>query len=465
MISKLKNKITVVYLAGALTEILYLLFVFLNSGKNVPFYMFIYFEVFIVFLLTFYIIQKKYLEINNAVKSLRLQKILYRFGRIISFEDKNISKLKLPFFILLFGILFRLTLFPASPTTSPDVYRYVWEGKILYNGFNPFDYPPSSPELNYLHSEKLPAKVEYKNMAAIYPPMSQLSFAAVYAVFGESLAGFKLLYLICEILIMIYLLKLLHLKKKNLNFIILYAWLPLPIMEYFINIHLEPFGIAFLIIFIYYIEKGFYLISAVPFAFAFLAKFYPVILFPLLIKKMGIKKTFYFAAIFIFLIALFYLPFISDKLGIFKSLGTYIENWDYNSSVFKALKLFISDGETVRFICSLGLMISIGIIANKYNDFTRAALGIFIAFIIFSTTVHPWYLGWLAAINPLTNFISVLSLFFTAGLTNFSYIGKWNDYTAVVLVEYILFFLLLIYDLRKLKKGKLVDGKLNELAR
>ncbi len=419
--------------------------------------MFIYFESFIVFFITLYVIQKNYLEINNHTKNEKLLKILSWFGRIINFDGEDKSKLKIPFFILLFGILFRLSLFPTSPTTSPDVYRYVWEGKVLYNGYNPFDYPPNSPELDHLHSQQLPAKVEYKDMAAIYPPLSQLSFAVSYAIFGESLIGLKVIYLLCEILTLIYLLKLLNLKKKNLNLILLYAWLPLPIMEYFINIHLEPFAIVFMIIFIYYIEKGYHLIAAVPFAFAFLAKFYPVILFPLLIKKIRIKKTFYFAIIFLFLTILFYTPFVSDKLGIFRSLGRYLENWDYNSSVFKILQMITINGETIRSICSIGLMLSIGIIANIYIDFTKAAFGVFIAFIIFSATVHPWYLGWLAALNPVTNFISVLSLTFTVGLTNFSYIGKWHDYTAVVLIEYISFFLFLIYDLRKLKKKRIVN--------
>ncbi len=423
--------------------------------------MFIYFESFIVLFITLYVIQKNYLEPNNHTKNEKLLKILSWFGRIISFDGEDKSKLKIPFIILLFGILFRLSLFPTSPTTSPDVYRYVWEGKVLYNGYNPFDYPPSSPELNHLHSQQLPAKVEYKDMAAIYPPLSQLSFAVSYAVFGESLIGLKIIYLICEILTMIYLLKLLNLKKKNLNLILLYAWLPLPIMEYFINIHLEPFAIVFMIIFIYYIERGYHLIAAVPFTFAFLSKFYPIILFPLLIKKIRIKKTFYFTIIFSVLTLIFYLPFVSDKLGIFKALGRYLENWDYNSSVFKLLQMLTTNGDTIRLICSIGLMLSIGIIANMYLDFTRAAFGIFIAFIIFSTTVHPWYLGWLAAINPVTNFISVLSLFFTVGLTSFSYIGKWHDYTAVVLVEYIFFFLFLIYDLRKMRKKKVVKRNIN----
>ena len=461
MVSKLKNKTTVIYFAGILTEIFYLLFVFLNSNRNVPLYMFIYFEAFVVFLITLYIIQKKYLEINKPKTGEKFLNVLSVFARFISYSDEDLSKLKIPFFILLFGILFRLTLFPTTPTTSPDVYRYVWEGKVLYNGYNPFDYAPNSPELNSIHSQQLPAKVEYKDMAAIYPPLSQLSFAVSYAIFGENLTGLKIIYLLCEILTMIYLLKLLNLKKKNLNLILLYAWLPLPIMEYFINIHLEPFAIVFMIIFIYYIEKGYHLISAIPFAFAFLAKFYPIILFPLLIKKIGIKKTFLFAVIFSFLTLLFYLPFVSDKLGIFKSLGRYLGNWDYNSSIFKLLQLLTTDGDTIRLICSIGLMLSIGIIANMYKDFTKAAFGIFIAFIIFSTTVHPWYLGWLAAINPLTNFISVLSLFFTVGLTNFSYIGKWNDYTFVVLIEYFFFFLFLIFDLRNLRKKNVLKEDFN----
>ena len=106
------------------------------------------------------------------------------------------------------------------------------------------------------------------------------------------MTGLKLIYLLCEIITMIFLLKLLHLKKVDLNYIILYAWLPLPLMEYFVNAHIDTVGIMFLILFLYFLEKENMTVSALTFTFAFLTKLYPIFLLPLLIKKLKLKGIF-----------------------------------------------------------------------------------------------------------------------------------------------------------------------------
>ena len=51
---------------------------------------------------------------------------------------------------LLVGLISRLILFPTTPTLSDDVYRYLWDGRVVASGINPYQFPPNSPELNSL---------------------------------------------------------------------------------------------------------------------------------------------------------------------------------------------------------------------------------------------------------------------------------------------------------------------------
>ena len=416
---------------GMLTWIAYLVYTRIYKGdSSVLLYMILYLINFLLFLFTYFFIKRN--------------------------ENRGVSflKIKLPWLIIFFGLLYRVTLFTSGTSTSTDVYRYIWDGKVLLNGFNPYVLSPDDPQLEHLR-DSVYIKATNKLVPAIYPPLSGLVFAAVYFLSGDSLYGLKTLFFFCETLILIFLLKLLLLKKYNPNFIILYAWLPLPIMEYFINAHLDPLGIMFMVISLYYIEKGNYLKSSVFLALSSLARLYSVLLIPLIFKKIGFKKSIYFIAAFSVVMIIFYLPFILGGLPIFGALSLYFSKWEFNGSVYNLLNSIFSNGEPARIICGICFLVSILIISIRYKDFLKASFGVFLSLIIFSSILFPWYLGWIAALNPFVGFYSALALFFTSNFSNVTPMGDtWQEYTWVLLLEYVPFFILLGYDLVKLKVKK-----------
>lgn len=407
--------------------------------------MFVYFEAFIIFLFAFYLI--RIFRPETGIMP-------YSFLKIFTKDKSESPKFIIPLIIILFGILFRITLIPSVPATSPDVYRYIWEGKVLYNGYNPYQYSPDADNLENLRDEVY-NKVTFKNMSSIYPPAAQLVFFLGYSLTGNSPTGLKLIYLLCEIITMIFMLKLLYLKKKNLNFIILYAWLPLPLMEYFVNAHIDVVGIMFLVLFIYFLEKENMIVSVVAFTFSFLIKLYPIFLIPLLVKKLRARRFIYYIATFVIISVLFYFPFINGSLSVTDALMRYVNKWEFNASVYYLLTAFFPDRETARVICGILLFISIGYIALYYKDFIKGIFGVLLAVVIFSPVLYPWYLGWIAALNPFAVFYSVLSLLFTINLSNFTPLGKvWHEYFPVIFTEYAIFFGFLAYDLFHQRTGK-----------
>jgi alpha-1,6-mannosyltransferase len=420
-----KHKFLIIAFSAVLIELLLIFFDIFNGDGSMPLYMFIYFEVFLIFSLAFFVIKTKK----------------------TSDEEKFTPLINISVLIIITGIIFRITVIPAAPTTSPDVFRYIWEGKIVAHGVNPYQVPPGAYLLNQYHSD-LWAKIGFKNMTSIYPPFAQVAFLIGYKLSGESVWGLKVVYLICETITLIILLKLLKLKKVNPGYVILYAWLPIPVMEYFINAHIDAVGITFFILFLYNIEKGRNKLSAVFFALSFLVKFYPIMLFPLLIKKIGIKKLVPFTSIFLLTTLIFYAPFLTSDFAVKNSLTTYLLRWEFNGSVYNLIKMF-SDQDLARIICGILLIITITIISFKYRDFVNGTFGVFLSFVIFATTIYPWYLGWIATLNPFLNFYSVLSLLFTSNFSNFTPMGKvWQEYWRVLLIEYLPFSLLLYIDLR-----------------
>ncbi|NWF89837.1 MAG: hypothetical protein HXY50_10300 [Ignavibacteriaceae bacterium] len=385
-----------------------------------------YFASFIIFFIAFYTIVKKLP--NNKIEA----------------EYSNTAKL-----IVVFGIIFRITLLPTSYTTSDDVHRYLWEGKVLVSGYNPFTHPPSDSSLIKLRDENF-LGVTFKDMPAIYPPFSQIIFAINFLAAPNSQIFLKVIFLLFEIISLIFLLKLLRLKGKNLNYILLYAWLPLPVLEYFNNAHLDVVGISFLVLFLYLFEKGKVYLSSAMLALVFLTKLIALFLLPLMIRKLGIKKSIIFYLIFFSICFLFYLPFIFNNPSVLTGLFRYLEHWEFNGSVYNLLKFIFSRADIAHLLCGVLLFISVLIVSFKYKDFTKGIVSIFLLVVIFSTTVYPWYLGWLSIVNVLYPMYSLMSLFFTINLSNLTPLApKWKEYPIVWLVEYIPFYSLLVYDLWK----------------
>jgi alpha-1,6-mannosyltransferase len=437
--------------SGLLMEIFFLAFINFNgSTGNIPLYMFIYFETFLVMLITLFLIKRLDKDEQTEELSEEPKKagwFLKLFARILYFSQTDVDKLRTPLLVILFGLIFRLTLLPAANTTSHDVNRYLWEGKILSHGYNPFITAPQDTQL-IKYRTKLYDDITYKNMATIYPPLAQMTFISAYLLNGESNIGLKLIYLFLDLIIMFLLLKLLYLKKVDLNNIILYAWMPLILMEFFVNVHIDLVAILFMLLFLYFMEKDKIYSAAVFFSLAFLSKIYPVILFPLVLKKAGLKRSIYFFLIFLVIAICSYIPFIYKDYSVFTSLFTYLGKWEFNGSVYLLLKHNYLNPEYSKLVCAGLFILSVGVISILYKDFTKAAYGIFIVLIIFGTTLYPWYLGWITSLNPLYNFYSVTSLLFTINFSNFSPLSTvWKEYLFVHLIEFVPFFALLIIDL------------------
>ena len=375
-------------------------------------------------------------------------KLLVRSGK----NDAGDIKVPIPvsrtaLIIIAAGIIFRITLIPANPSTSDDVYRYIWEGKILSSGYNPFEYPPDDERLNHLHSAELPSKVTFPSMTTIYPAIAQYTFAAAYSMTGENGAGLKIIYLIAELVTFIFIIKILRIKKLNTAYVLLYAWLPLPIMEYFINSHIDVIGIAFFTVFIFYVLKNNYLIAAIPFSLAVLTKILPLFFLPLLFKKFRLIKLFVFTLAAFIICTLIMYPLVPAEKSVNESLFTYLSTWSFNGSLYSLLSMAFSDSSVVRSILLIVFMVFVGNIALRYDDFLKAVYGVWICYIVFAATLYPWYLGWISAVNPFYSFSSVMSLLFTVNLTNFSPLGNvWKEFWWVLVIQYVPFYLFLIKD-------------------
>ena len=358
---------------------------------------------------------------------------------------------KILIFLFAIGIGARIAFIPIHPIGSDDYYRYVWDGKVLANNINPYEYSPGDIHLNKLHSDILPKHVSYKNIKTIYPPLSQILFLISYKVGGESFLGVKYLLLLFEFLTFIALYLILKKLKIPIQNILLYVLCPLPIFEFFLDAHLDGFGIAFLVLSIFFYMDKKLLLSLIFLSAAICIKPLGIILLPIyFIDTNNIKNKIQILLLPILLCFLAYLPFIFNGQP-FQALINFTENWTFNGIVFNIFDLFIKNNQISRSVCAILLLgFYAAVVLSRWSLLEKIYYSIILLF-IFSPVVHPWYLVWLLILLPFipkwsgifyVSFISLTS--FT--ILNYQLNGVWKDYPIVLLIEYLTVIAILLYE-------------------
>jgi alpha-1,6-mannosyltransferase len=155
-----------------------------------------------------------------------------------------------PSLLLLLFVLPRLLTFPMQPWLSDDVYRYLWDGLICTQGYNPYAHLPNSAELLHLRGS-IYALMDYKHISTLYPPLGQVLFALcikIGGLFGTSWQApyfvWKTTLIGCEAVGVYFAGRALRLLSLPLGSLGLYLLLPLPVIEFAGQAHIDGLIIA-----------------------------------------------------------------------------------------------------------------------------------------------------------------------------------------------------------------------------
>ena len=138
---------------------------------------------------------------------------------LLSLRTKTISP------ALLLGTALAIRIAFLVMPTGYDVYRYVWEGRILLEGFNPYVHPPDDPLLTPFRDE-IWKSVGHPGATAIYPPLTQWVFAAM-ASFGLGPFGYKVFFTLADIALCFLLCRRFGAKPA-----LIYSWNPLAAVSF-----------------------------------------------------------------------------------------------------------------------------------------------------------------------------------------------------------------------------------------
>lgn len=313
-----------------------------------------------------------------------------------------------------------LVVVTTAPVLSDDVYRYVHDGHLIAAEFrSPYATPPAE-------HNPLDLPINNPELGSIYLPVSQAVFAAVAAI-SPTERAFRVAFSAFDAAAVVLLIAWLASRGASPWWAALYAWHPLAIAEVGNAGHQDAIGLPLLIAALWLGDRA--LRSArdpshraawsaigcgVALALACLVK--PIVLpAALFVAVAGVRAGgLRFAARSVGLAALgglaVALPLLAWPLALDGGHGSFdataqrfVAKWAANGSIHPLLESITGTKAAADLLCAAALFLVTAALAwcAKPGRVAAATATFFVAALLLSSTVHPWYLLWALILLPI----------------------------------------------------------------
>lgn len=406
-----------------------------------------------------------FLERHESMPLLSAYAALFLLYLFLYRQVHSFSQLKV---VLGLALVLRLVLLPSLPTLSDDFYRFIWDGRLLLQGIHPFaELPSYYMQQGHLAKDSygyfLYTHMNSPGYFTVYPPVCQLIFTLAAWLTPENTAGsvifMRLLIILAEagtVFLMLTLLKKYGLPRK---YVLLYALNPLVILELTGNLHFEGLMLLFLLLSLHFFHKNKLVPTALFFALAIGAKLLPLILLPLYVRRLGWRKSFRFFGVTALFTLLLFAPLINTELvqGLSAGVSLYFQKFEFNAGLYYLVREIGYAALGYNTIAVAGKVLAgctfAAIVLFAYQEKARelrlpaAYLWVWFIYLLFATTVHPWYIIPLLAYSIFTTYrFSVL----WSGLIFITYAGYsregYHELLWFTLIEYLLILVFCLYE-------------------
>jgi hypothetical protein len=343
------------------------------------------------------------------------------------------------------AVLFRALLLLVSPDLSDDLYRYLWDGRVLGSGINPYRFTPLAPELEALRDPNWHL-INNPGLPTIYPPLLVLLFT-LSGWISHSVVGWKLVCVLFDLGVGFFLYRTLRNLGRSGLWTVLWLWHPLVMVEFAGNGHADVVGIFLVVVAFWLWSRARWLGAGTTLTLAGLVKFLPWIVLPALLPRLRWKWL-----LLPLLVAAFYLPFQLGGVNALGSLSVFAAKWRSNDFLFGFLLGTGDPGEqellqAKRIGAVLIVVVWVWLLLRR-----RSLPSIFAwsvgAILLVSPVVHPWYVLWLLPAAVLLPhpawWVWTLTVFLAyEPLSGFRADGVWEESMAIKSLEYLPVLLLI----------------------
>ena len=423
------------------------------------------------------------LERSDSVKLITLFGALFFLCyKLIQFEKWNLR------FMVVSGLLIRFVFLLALPNLSQDFYRFIWDGRLVLEGLNPFALSPD----DWMAQGGPPfagADELYRGMGGLsagnfsnYPPVNQYFFAAAAYLGGKTLLGpviaMRSMIILADLGIFYFGRRILRKINRAPNMIYWYFLNPLVIIELTGNLHFEGVMLFFFVLAMFLVISGKWLLGSLPYALSIGVKLFPMLFLPLILPLLGWKRSalFFLGTALFLALGVYPLYFAEFAANYTSTLKLWFSNFEFNAGVYNAIELLAvwQGARSWEFIEEYGAFVP-GIIAlvtflvsllpsmKQPKYWFTGALMISCLYYFTATTVHPWYIIFPLLLGIFTNYRFII-LWSATVILSYSAYGttEVQERPLILLIEYLPVFGFLIYEILRNNKDLTLSGKKNQ---
>ena len=322
---------------------------------------------------------------------------------------------------LLLATLLRVALLPTPE--SDDLHRYLWEGKLVSQGVNPYEHRGDSPELADYRDAQWEA-MNNKDKWTAYPPAAMLLFSGLSAV-AYSPFAFKLAFTLIDLLVVSALLATARRRRLPLRFVGLYAYNPAVLIAFAGEGHFDVAMLLCLALCGLLADRKQWIWAGIALALATQLKIIALLGLPFLLLHGRTKSLLAFATTS----AALCLPFARDLPQLAKGLFLFGAERDFNGLPNLLGNLLGLNRE--QLLLPIALIFAIAYLAawrrpDFRNDWHQHLGYTLLLLLLLAPTVHFWYWTWIALLLPLTRNGLACALCITQGL----YFLVWQHFAA-----------------------------------
>ena len=359
---------------------------------------------------------------------------------------------------LAFG--FRAVFILAIPNLSQDFYRFIWDGRMILEGINPYLFTVESfiSQGNFPVAEAQALRAGMGDLNAShftnYPPINQLCFTIAALFAGKSILGSVF---VMRLLIIAADFGTLHfgkalLEKLNIPIynIFWYILNPFIIIELTGNLHFEGVMIFFLVWSLYLLYIGKWQFAALVLALSISVKLIPLIFLPLFFQwfmkrndkdietstVLNFTRLIVFYAIIIMTTLLLFVPFYSSEFihNYSQTVALLFQNFEFNGSIYYIAReigfLFRGYNEIAIIGTVTPILVILFVLIITFFRRNRTPIALYTAMLLVlsfyyftTTTMHPWYLATLLILSVFTKYKFPLVWSFVIILSYLAYVN------------------------------------------
>ena len=335
---------------------------------------------------------------------------------------------------ILFAVAFRIPLAVPRVNGDNDLIRYLWDGRVQKLGINPYAVRPADPQLAFTHTDDTRAMPSARARTP-YPPGAQLFFRFVVAV-RDSPRAMKLALIACDLLTILVVWRWLLVSGRSEWLTLLYAWNPLVVLDVAHSGHIDALGALWTAAAAFWLTRKRTALATIAFVLAVATKLLPIVLVPLLWRRITGRDALIGAGLFVLL----YLPFASGT-DVLSGVRTVVEHVRFNGPIFRFFGALTSPETAARIAVTIGLLTATWCRWKLAPDDPAAWAWPMGAAILCAPVVYSWYLLYL---TPFLLTRSTLPLLVWSGTVLMTYAvweiaragGRWVVPVGILVAEY-----------------------------